>query len=206
MKNFKKGFTLVEMLIVVVIIGILSAALLPRLQGAQSSARDAARRSDLNQLGSAILSYYNNRGDYPWLDQDNTKNSTWCAYKTWMIPASCIKDKLMQVVELSSLPTDPNKWNAFMFWNDQISWWQYWYVRVTKNTLENWWYLLMARSETEWWSNYVSTITNKNDLKDVRLCTSFEQAPTWVSWSSSVPEDWKCLYEDKWQLRYVYIF
>jgi hypothetical protein len=123
-----------------------------------------------------------------------------------MIPASCIKDKLMQVVELSSLPTDPNKWNSFMFWNDQISWWQYWYVRVTKNTLENWWYLLMARSETEWWSNYVSTITNKNDLKDVRLCTSFEQAPTWTSWSQSVPEDWKCLYEDKWQLRYVYIF
>jgi general secretion pathway protein G len=76
MKNFKKGFTLVEMLIVVVIIGILSAALLPRLQGAQSSARDAARRSDLNQLGSAILSYYNNRGEYPWLDKDNTKNST----------------------------------------------------------------------------------------------------------------------------------
>ena len=66
MKNFKKGFTLVEMLIVVVIIGILSAALLPRLQGAQSAARDSARKSDLSQLGSAILSYYNNRGEYPW--------------------------------------------------------------------------------------------------------------------------------------------
>ncbi|MBQ9554473.1 type II secretion system protein [bacterium] len=50
MKNYKKAFTLVEMLIVVVIIGILSSALLPRLQGAQSAARDAARKSDLSQL------------------------------------------------------------------------------------------------------------------------------------------------------------
>ena len=114
MKNFKKGFTLVEMLIVVVIIGILSAALLPRLQGAQSSARDAARRSDLNQLGSAILSYYNNRGEYPW-PKNCTGFSKLTEWYTWMIPAVCIRDTLMQVVELSSLPTDPNKSNWFCF-------------------------------------------------------------------------------------------
>ena len=203
MKNFKKGFTLVEMLIVVVIIGILSAALLPRLQGAQSSARDAARRSDLNQLGSAILSYYNNRGEYPWLDKNAT---SWCTYTTWMIPASCIKEKLMQVVELSSLPTDPNKWNSFKFWSSTISWGQYWYVRVTKNTLEDWGYLLMARTETEWWSNFLSTIAESADLKDFKMCTSFEEAQKWTSWSTSVPESWKCLYENKWQLRYVYVF
>ena len=73
---FKKGFTLVEMLIVVVIIGILSAALLPRLQGAQSAARDSARKSDLSQLGSAILSYYNNRGEYPWPKTGEYKDKT----------------------------------------------------------------------------------------------------------------------------------
>lgn len=211
MKNFKKGFTLVEMLIVVVIIGILSAALLPRLQGAQSAARDSARRSDLSQLWSAILSYYNNRGEYPWLDKDSSEYTTWW---TGMIPADLIKQKLMEVVELSSLPTDPNKSNYISFtdapegsiFKDQkeIGSGQYGYMRMTKNTIRDGWYLLMARTETEWWSNFLSTIKVDKDLKSFQLCTSFdykesEDPDNSASW-------WVCKYNSKWQLRYVYVF
>lgn len=214
MKNFKKGFTLVEMLIVVVIIGILSAALLPRLQGAQSSARDAARRSDLNQLGSAILSYYNNRGEYPWPTTGGTAYS-------WVIAAKLIQDELMSVVELSSLPTDPNKnneidfsWANWLFANQtKVSGWQYWYIRVMKNTIPNWWYLLIARTETEWWSNFLSTINVPTDLKDFSICTSFGEAWKWKctwSWATATTDpkamNWLCCYQNKWQLRYVYIF
>ena len=109
-KNFKKAFTLVEMLIVVVIIGILSSALLPRLQGAQSAARDSARKSDLSQLGSAILQYYNNRGEYPEGSggtTDATKGSSGN-----MIAVDKIGEKLIKLVELSSVPHDPNKKNV----------------------------------------------------------------------------------------------
>lgn len=215
MKNFKKGFTLVEMLIVVVIIGILSAALLPRLQGAQSAARDSARKSDLSQLGSAILSYYNNRGEYPWPKTGDYMNKTW-----EMIPASAIRETLMQVVELSSLPEDPNRSNYIQFskegnearegsgWifgnNPTIEDGQYGYARMRKNTIANWWYLLMARTETEWWSNFLKTISIDKDLKEFKLCNGFNIVDEGKE--STAATGWICDYSNKGQLRYVYVF
>lgn len=62
--NMKKAFTLVEMLIVIVIIGILAAALIPRLTGVQSRARDVARKADISQLSTALTTYQLDNGTY----------------------------------------------------------------------------------------------------------------------------------------------
>ncbi len=51
----RKGFTLVEMLVVIAIIGILIALLLPALQAAREAARSAQCKSNLRQFGIGML-------------------------------------------------------------------------------------------------------------------------------------------------------
>lgn len=64
--RLRKSFTLIEMLIVIVIIGILAAALIPRLQSVQSRARDSQRKIDSRTIINAAEIGYVDLGRYPW--------------------------------------------------------------------------------------------------------------------------------------------
>jgi general secretion pathway protein G len=61
----RKGFTLIEIMIVITIIGILMAFLAPRLFGVSDGARDLQRKGDLTTLQTAIMKYQQDNGAYP---------------------------------------------------------------------------------------------------------------------------------------------
>jgi prepilin-type N-terminal cleavage/methylation domain-containing protein len=59
------GFTLIELLVVISIIGVLTALLAANFVGIRGRAADAAKKSDLRQLKSALRIYYNDFQAYP---------------------------------------------------------------------------------------------------------------------------------------------
>ena len=69
MKKRNGGFTLVEILIVVVILGILAAIVIPQFTEASNDARESALASDLQTVRSQIELYkVQHRGRLPGLD------------------------------------------------------------------------------------------------------------------------------------------
>lgn len=62
LNNNRKGFTLVEIMIVVVIIGLLAAMAIPAFQKVRSSSQDKAVMNNARQLGSAADQYFLEQG------------------------------------------------------------------------------------------------------------------------------------------------
>jgi prepilin-type N-terminal cleavage/methylation domain-containing protein/prepilin-type processing-associated H-X9-DG protein len=64
-RTARRGFTLVEMLVVIAIIVTLAGLVLPAIMAARSSASSAQCQSNLRQLGLAVLQYQTQNGSFP---------------------------------------------------------------------------------------------------------------------------------------------
>ncbi len=60
-----KGFTLLELLVVMTIIGILAAVAVPALKNSPQRAREATLKEDLFAMRSVIDQFHGDKGNYP---------------------------------------------------------------------------------------------------------------------------------------------
>ena len=82
----KKGFTLIEIMIVVVIIGVLAGLAIPRFTKASRKAKVSEAKLVIKNIYQALQTYYTSNGHYPlnfgwigwWIfNNARTKNTNW---------------------------------------------------------------------------------------------------------------------------------
>lgn len=90
LKKQSKGFTIVELLIVIVIIGILATLVIVTFTGIQQKARDSQRQTDVGALNSHVTAYYAETGTYPALAM--LQDSAWVAKHMKGLDAQALVD------------------------------------------------------------------------------------------------------------------
>lgn len=90
----KKGFTLIEMLVVMAILGLLAVVGLASFQTTQMKGRDATRKNDLNQLQKSLEMYNNDKNHYPLTADFPASGGEW-------------KDATSNELYIKEVPADP---------------------------------------------------------------------------------------------------
>ncbi len=103
--NFKKqsGFTLLELLIVIVIIGILALLIIPNISSAPKKARDTQRKTDLRAAQKALEEYFVLNQAYPIVASPTDIATALAPLSTGTAPP------------LKTIPTDPKNVSPYQY-------------------------------------------------------------------------------------------
>ncbi len=168
----KKGFTLIELMVVIAIIGILAVSLVPQLTGAQARSRDAARVAGLSNVSAVLETYYSDEGAYPM----DTKNLSANSGDGCLSDANGTVDpQLAEMLKWWVAPTDPQSKNVTAPCGVG---WSFAYAALTRSGVPQAGYVLMSNVETykkanlDYWTATLSTDGS----------TTYAAAKTWTGW------------------------
>ncbi len=112
----KKGFTLVELLVVIAIIGILSTLSVVSLNSARAKSRDARRLSDIKQIRTALDMYYDASSTYPTTSCTSTPLGTGnCACLTSVGWTNTSTTNCTGTIFMQKVPSDPLSSGTYVY-------------------------------------------------------------------------------------------
>lgn len=71
-RGYSEGFTLIEIMVVILILGLLATIVVQSLRGATDKAKRTKAEADISEIKTALDRYYLDNGSYPTTDQGLT--------------------------------------------------------------------------------------------------------------------------------------
>lgn len=185
----KKWMTLIELLMVIAILWILINISIPYFFGTREKARDISRRTQVQEIASALISYKVKNWEFP--------RSTWSCI-------SDLKEKLVDWWYLSNIAPDPNGEKIFTYcntaWNQACPDPAYNYVSNGER------FVIVAYMENESNWNYICTNSTKctQNIDETHLCEDLAELWSWMDLNNFI---WINKYSEWYNSHiYAYIF
>ena len=141
MKRSNKGFTLIELMVVMAIIGVLAVMLVPQLSGAQERARDSGRIAAIQNITAVLETYFSDEGQYPIAphsDSATTGNNCFSS------DTGAVSSEIGALLKGGTAPLDPQATNIVWGCTSQSA---FWYKALEKSWIAQAWYVITANVE-----------------------------------------------------------
>ena len=101
------GFTLIQLLVVIAIIGLLASVVLVSLNSARQKARNAKRVADLSQMQKALELYFDTYNSYPVTSGWRSQCNAWGGYAGNLVIYDTTAGRGIVPQFMSAMPADP---------------------------------------------------------------------------------------------------